>query len=369
MASPIVSSTRASLALSVLAALGCGGTTAAPSDAVPPAPVAAATTEPVAAEPPPEATPKPEPAPEPKPEPEPEPLVAPDGTVILPCGEVPQGMACIPGGPFIRGSDDGPKNARPAQTIWLQTFYMDLHEVTYADYKECQKSKACLRGGPLYNDFDRPNQPIVGPSWFAAVRYCEVKGKHLPTESQWEKAARGPDGARYPWGDAEATCELAIIEDERGRSCGVKKKMEHPEKGRTFEIGSRPPGAYGLYDMAGNAWEWVYDWASPSWEACGKACQGTDPKGPCGGEGKDTCGRVDKRVVKGGSWYWDASYATGFHRRTHFPHNLNSIEFHHFGFRCSASLEEGAALVAAQKQAAAAGETTPAATPETAPSK
>ncbi|MEM7159673.1 MAG: formylglycine-generating enzyme family protein [Myxococcota bacterium] len=288
--------------------------------------------------------PEPEPAPEPEPEPEPEPVVAPDGTVIEPCGPVPEGMACIPGGPFIRGSDDGPKNARPAETVWMQTYYMDLHEVTYGDYKACQKTKECLRGGPLYNDFGRAKQPIVGPSWYAAVRYCEVKGKHLPTEAQWEKAARGPDGARYPWGDETATCDLAVIKDERGRSCGVKKKKEHPNKGRTFVVGTRAPGAYGLYDMAGNAWEWVYDWESKNYDACGKACRGTDPKGPC--EGRDKCRGHEKRVVKGGSWYWDASYATGYYRRTHYPIN-EMQDFHHFGFRCAASLDEGKALATA----------------------
>lgn len=354
MTSPSVVVPRIRVTLWLLAIVGCRASSSTPA-AEPepePAPVSAVAepTTAAAVEPAAATVAKAEP---PAPEPEPEPLVAPDGTVIEPCGEVPEGMACIPGGPFIRGSDDGPDNARPAQTIWLQTFYMDLNEVTYEDYKACQATKQCLRGGPLYNDFSRPKQPIVGPSWFAAVRYCEVGGKHLPTESQWEKAARGPDGAAYPWGDEEATCELAVIKDERGRSCGVDKKFEHPKKGRTFEIGTRPPGAYGLYDMAGNAWEWVYDWASPSWEACGKACQGTDPKGPCGGEGTDTCGKVNKRAVKGGSWYWEASYATGYHRRFHYPANLNSIEFHHFGFRCAASLEEGRKLVEARKAAKA----------------
>ncbi len=293
--------------------------------------------------------PEPEAKPEPPPEPEPAKLVAPDGTIIEPCGEAPLGMACIPGGPFIRGSDDGPKNTRPQETIWLQTFYMDLNEVTYEDYKACQKSKACLRGGPLYNDFSRPLQPIVGTSWYASVKYCEVKGKHLPTEAQWEKAARGPDGNLYPWGNEEATCERAIIQDERGRSCGVQKKMEHPEKGRTFEIGSRPAGVYGLYDMSGNSWEWVYDWDSRSYAACGDKCRGTDPKGPC--DGKEPCAGHEKRVVRGGSWYWDKTYATAIYRRTHFPANLREVEFHHFGFRCSASLEEAKALVESQKAA------------------
>ncbi|MCH9683004.1 MAG: formylglycine-generating enzyme family protein [Deltaproteobacteria bacterium] len=254
-------------------------------------------------------------------------------------------MACVPGGPFIRGSDDGPANTHPAEEVWLQTYYMDLYEVTYGDFKACQKSKACLRGGPLYNDFSRPTQPIVGVSWYAAVRYCEVAGKHLPTEAQWEKAARGTEGALYPWGNDVATCEHAVIKDESGRSCGVLKRKEHPKKGRTFVVGTRPAGVYGLFDMSGNAWEWVHDWASRDYERCGDACRGTDPKGPC--DGRDKCRGHEKRVVRGGSWYWDASYATAIHRRTHYP--INEIQdFHHFGFRCSASLEEARAMAAPQ---------------------
>jgi sulfatase modifying factor 1 len=303
-----------------------------------------------------EATPpsEPTPAPEPTPPPEPEKLVAPDGTVIEPCGEVPEGMACIPGGPFLRGSDDGPKNTRPQETVWLQTFYMDLNEVTYKEYKDCQATKKCKRGGPLYNDYDHPRQPITGPSWYAAVKYCEVAGKHLPTEAQWEKAARGPDGNLYPWGNEDATCERAIIMNDKGeRGCGVLKKKEQPWKSKPWEIGSRPPYVYGLYDMAGNSWEWVYDWDSRSYAACGDKCRGTDPKGPC--DGKEPCAGHEKRVVRGGSWYWDKTYATAIHRRTHFPANDPKVEFHHFGFRCSASLEEGKALLEAQKAAKAAG--------------
>jgi sulfatase modifying factor 1 len=276
---------------------------------------------------------------EPAPPEAPPPLVAPDGTQILPCGTPPEGMACIPGGPFIRGSDDGPANTRPAETVWLQTFYMDVHEVTYGEYKDCQNRKECPRAGPLYNDFGAPRQPITGVKWTDAVKFCEVHGKHLPTEAQWEKAARGPDGALHPWGDEPATCERAVIMDEKGRSCGIKKRKEHPDKGKVLEVGSRPAGVYGLHDMSGNAWEWVYDWADKSWAACGDDCRGTDPKGPC--EGKDPCRGHKDKVVRGGSWYWDKTYATSIYRRLHVPHN---DPFHHFGFRCAASIDEAKAL-------------------------
>lgn len=263
----------------------------------------------------------------------------PNGVVITPCGAPPPGMACVEGGAFIRGSDDGPDNERPAETIWLQTFYMDVHEVRFAEYKACQKSKACPRAGPLYNDFNNPEQPITGPSWYDAVKYCEVQGKHLPTEAQWEKAARGPDGARHPWGDEPATCERAVIKDSRGRSCGVDKRREHPKKGKPFKVGTRPAGVYGLYDMSGNAWEWVADWASEGWAECGEDCRGVDPLGPCGGT--EPCKGHTEKVVRGGSWYWVAKYATSTRRRFHVPGN---DPFHHFGFRCAASVDEAAAF-------------------------
>ena len=328
--------------------LGVGlGLACAPPPAEPsPEPPPATLDEPITAE-----QPEPEAVAtnEAKAQPEPEAPMLPDGTAILPCEEPPPGMACIPGGPFIRGRDDGPANEGPAATVHLQTFYMDLHEATIAEYKACKKAGDCSRGGPLYNDFSRPKQPIVGPNWFAAVKYCEAHGKHLPTEAQWEKAARGPDGALHPWGNEPATCELAVIKDGRGRSCGVEKKKEHPKKGRTFEIGSRPPGVYGLYDMMGNAWEWVHDWASDDYAACGEACAGVDPKGPC--DGAEECPGHDQRIVRGGSWYWPASHATGTYRRKHYPQNEIS-NFHHFGFRCAASSEEARAL----RDAAAPGE-------------
>lgn len=288
-------------------------------------------------------------APAPTPEPAP-PVVAaapadtrpklPDGTVIAGCEEAPANMACVAGGSFVRGSDDGPDNERPAATIALQTFYMDMYEVTIAEYKACVKSGECRKGGPFYPDFSRPHQPIVGMSWFGARDFCTAHGKQLPTEAQWEKAARGESGAKYAWGDEQPTCRRAVIRDKRGRSCGVPMaRSSEPYKGRTFVVGSRPAGAYGLFDMTGNAWEYVADWYSESWSACGDACSGVDPKGPCGGA--DECPGHDQKLVKGGSWYWGPDYATSSYRRPQPPTNR---PFHHFGFRCAATIEQAAAL-------------------------
>jgi formylglycine-generating enzyme required for sulfatase activity len=253
----------------------------------------------------------------------------------LPCGEVPAGMACIPGEWFLRGTDTKDKNARPAATVWTQTFYMDLNEVTIAEYKACKKQGKCPESGPAYPDFSRARQPINGVTWYAAVAFCKAQGKRLPTEAEWEHAARGNDGRTYPWGNEPANCKRAVIlQPGLGRSCGVKMDGPHPEKGRVLEIGSRPPALYGLYDMAGNSFEWVQDWYSSSYAKCGADCLGINPKGPCGGSEKACPGHPEK-IVRGGSWYWEAYRATTFHRREHFPSNH---PFHHFGFRCAADV-------------------------------
>lgn len=300
--------------------------------------VDAPTPQPVVAAPAPIASAPVEPAPPAKPIDDTPKL--PDGTAIAPCEEAPANMSCVSGGPFVRGSDDGPENARPAATIAVQTFYMDQYEVTIAEYKACVKSGECRKGGPFYPDFSRPHQPIVGMNWFGAREFCTSRGKSLPTEAQWEKAARGEQGTKYAWGDEPATCRRAVIRDKKGRSCGIPmNRSSEPYKGRTFVVGSRPAGAYGLFDMTGNAWEYVADWYTESWSACGDACSGVDPKGPCGGA--DECPGFDHKLVKGGSWYWGPDYATSYYRRPQPPSNS---PFHHFGFRCAASVDQAAAL-------------------------
>jgi formylglycine-generating enzyme required for sulfatase activity len=266
------------------------------------------------------------------------------------CPESPPDMACIAGGPFWRGSNFGPQNTRPQTAVWVQTYFMDAREVTVAQYEACVRAGDCTKAKTNYgSDYSRPRQPKVGVSWYQAVAFCKAAGKHLPTEAEWEKAARGSDARRFPWGDELATCSQAIIMDAQGRrSCGVPWKGGPPEKGRTFEVGARPPNQFGLYDMSGNAWEWVADWFSESYRDCGAACVGVDPKGPC--QGKETCPGHTERVVRGGSWYWPATYATTFYRRAHVPSNR---PYHHYGFRCAASIEEAEVLrgrVAAKTQ-------------------
>ena len=207
-----------------------------------------------------------------------------------------KGMSCIPGGAFIRGSE-APRtcgqgevrrfktmkpNHRPVQTIVLSTFYMDQTEVTFSAYQACVKSGRCRPSRPAYNDYDAPEQPMVGLRWYDAHQYCKAQGKRLPTEAEWEKAARGPDGQLFPWGAEPADCERAVIKDAQlGRSCGIKKKGSKGWKGKTLPVKSRPAGRYGLFDRIGTAVEWTSDWHSRDWETYGEACSTRDPKGPC----------------------------------------------------------------------------------------
>lgn len=258
-------------------------------------------------------------------------------------------MACIPAGTFVRGRDADPHRcvqsgqpadfssaAQPAMSIALSAFLIDRTEVTVAAYRACVTKGGCADVRPIYPDFDAPDQPMTGVSWYEAQAYCQAQDKRLPTEAEWERAARGPDGSLTSFGDDAVTCDEAVVRDSRGRSCGTPKAAGDPDTGKVLPVGSRPAGHHGLFDMMGNAEEWVADWWTPNYAACGDACLGPDPRGPCGG-GETPCPKHSFKVVRGGSWYWEAEHATAVHRRRHFPHN-RPPSYHHFGFRCARSV-------------------------------
>ena len=116
---------------------------------------------------------------------------------VQPCpAAAPDQMSCVSGGPFLRGTNDGDKNARPQSSVFVQTFLVDRYEVSYADYQACAAEGRCDKAGPNYVDFDAPKQPITGVSWFHAKKYCAAHGKRLPTEAEWEKAEIGRASCR-----------------------------------------------------------------------------------------------------------------------------------------------------------------------------
>jgi len=186
-------------------------------------------------------------------------------------------MGCTEGpGHCMTGGID-----RPPHAVWLSAFAIDRTEVTESAYQACVTEGAC--GAPTIG-FDPARDgamPVTNVTWDAARAHCQWAGKRLPTEAEWEKAARGTDERRYPWGDDAPRCELANFE-----SCG----------GVLRAAGSLPAGAsaYGVLDMAGNAEEWVNDWLDGSYDAAAPA---RNPQGPAKG---------NEHVVRGGSYRDDA---------------------------------------------------------------
>jgi serine/threonine-protein kinase len=161
-------------------------------------------------------------------------------------------MAAVPAGPFLFGSDDGDADERPRRRAQTAAFTIDRTEVTRKDYERCVAAKACAPA-TRYPDQSDPTLPQTGVSFDDAARYCRFAEKRLPTELEWEKAARGTDGRVFPWGD-KADCARANYGAWAGEGpCGGV----HP--GRPEPVGRYPGGAspYGALDMAGNVWEWV----------------------------------------------------------------------------------------------------------------
>lgn len=236
-------------------------------------------------------------------------------------------MSCIPEGFFLYGSDNSQyKDERPAQKVWLSAFFIDKYEVSVSQYKKCVKAKKCKNVTSNYTHMRKEAYPQLKVSWYDARDYCQFMDKRLPTEAEFEKASRGPDGEIYSWGNEKATCKNAVIFSGKGRGC----TDQFQKTGSVANVGSKGAYRYGLYDMTGNAHEWVNDWYAPNRKKCGVDCLGKNPQGPC--SHKDSCPENPQKVVKGGSWYWNADWARAAKRRAYIPLNKPP---HHFGFRCA----------------------------------
>lgn len=234
-------------------------------------------------------------------------------------------MACVPGGAFTIGTPGGRPDEAPPGEVTLRAFYLDVHEVTNEAYRACMAAGRCPRHA-RYVGFLGARQPVVGVSWPGAVAFCAARGARLPTDAEFERAARGLAGTTYPWGEDDADpCAHAVVRTRQGEGCGA---------GVTAEVGSRPPGHFGIHDLAGNVHEWVRDRYAPCLRgcrrACGDACFGADPRGPCGDATE--CPGYPLRSIRGGSWFWPLERARGAARRGAHPENEAG---HRFGFRCA----------------------------------
>ena len=186
-------------------------------------------------------------------------------------------MASIPEGPFSMGSDGSQalEDERPRHDVWLDTFLIDLFEVTTAEYASFLADQT--RPTPWQWEAVDPtihhDRPVIGVDWHDADAYCRWAGKRLPTEAEWEKAARGTDGRWYPWGNQDPTDARANFAlGARFSYSQVLMPVHQYESGRS---------PHGLHHMAGNVWEWTQDWyetsvlrAEPTSQSH-RACAGT----------------------------------------------------------------------------------------------
>lgn len=213
----------------------------------------------------------------------------------------------------------------PGHWVSLSSYFIDTYEVSNEKY--AQFMDATGHPAPAYWDDPRLNgatQPVVGVNWYDAKAFCEWEGKRLPTEAEWEHAARGPDGYRYPWGNAF---------DPRHVNYGKQRDA-------TMSVDSLSGGVspYGLHHMAGNVFEWVNDWYDPDYYS--KKSFAANPSGPAtpvwlGGTGTyvDRLTVGAKKVIRGGSWIAAEQTVTTTHRFWNDPEN-NSYGVG-LGFRCA----------------------------------
>lgn len=179
--------------------------------------------------------------------------------------KAPEGMALIPAGEFEMGSNNTDRDEKPIHTVYVNAFYMDIHEVTVGEYKQFVKETGHRPLPPWVSKYSPTDKhPAVCVSWHDAMAYAKWAGKRLPTEAEWERAARGGlKGKLYPWGDVVPDGTQCNFADKNSIKNYADQNADDSYEWNA-PVGSYPPNAYGLYDMAGNVWEWCLDAFDPN---------------------------------------------------------------------------------------------------------
>jgi iron(II)-dependent oxidoreductase len=246
----------------------------------------------------------------------------------------PPGMVFVPAGEFTMGSDEN-ENEKPAHTVWVNSFYLDRapvtngqfaefwEEVSYEETSDAWKEQEAarhhiyfneLRRAPRYwfdSDWNQKELPLVGVNWYEALVYAQWVGKRLPTEAEWEKAARGTDARRYPWGNEfDATrCNNSVGDNPIG----------HVSKPGQFSPQGDSP--YGAQDMAGNVWEWTSSLYKPYPYVAD--------------DGREDWQAQGSRVLRGGTW---SSHFEDHLRCAHRYRNPPDFAYLNTGLRCAATI-------------------------------
>ena len=321
----------------------------------------------------------------------PEPETATEGVPIREPADAPEGMVWIPAGTFMMGSDHGPPDEQPNHEVELSGFWMDIAEVTNAQFKEFVDSTGyvtqpeqepelrsvdpeILASIEIKDEFNKPgsicrrpvtsrdeldpelgayswwqyvpgaswkhpegegssiddrlDHPVVHVSWDDAVEYCKWAGKRLPTEAEWEYAARGGiKGARYPWGNERNPNDAWLHNIWQGDFPVENKMLDGFET--TAPVKSFFANDYGLFDMSGNVWEWTGDYYMPDYYAQSPK---RNPPGPDESFDPQEPGIV-KRVQRGGSFMCSDSYCIGYRVSARMKGEQDTGAFH-TGFRC-----------------------------------
>lgn len=223
--------------------------------------------------------------------------------------------------------DDSEEDSRPAHRVRVDAFWIARMEVTRSQYRrfmeETRRPAPQFWSSPLFSHSDR--LPVVGVSWEDAAAFCAWMGGRLPTEAEWEYAARGGDGRRYPWGNAEPKWPLAkryvLMQQDYPTTPETRAIFNlRLNDDKPNSVGSCPGGAspFGLLDMAGNVYEWCADWYAGDYYARSPR---ENPRGPAVGQ---------KKVIRGGAWASHADQLTTTHRASAKPTARTSV----IGIRC-----------------------------------